>query len=124
VRVFDGATLELADGRRVRYIGVDSPQIRNALGRPDTGAWEARDANHALVGHKRVRLEADALDSDADGVLWRYVYVGDILVNAELLRQGATLLINRYPNNRLAAELLSAEQAARRSKRGLWKDQT
>lgn len=122
VRVFDGATIELTTGQRVRYIGVDAPQMRNALGRPDAGAWEARDANRALVGYKRVRLEADELDADIDGVLWRYVYVGDRLVNAELLRQGAVYYAGRYPNNRHAETLLAAEQEARRHKRGLWKE--
>lgn len=120
VRVFDGATVELATGQRVRYIGVDAPQMRNALGKPDAGAWEARDANRALVGHKRVRLEADQLDADIDGALWRYVYVGDTLVNAELLRQGAAYHASRYPNNRHAETLLAAEQEARRHRRGVW----
>lgn len=122
VRVFDGATIELATGQRVRYIGVDAPQMRNALGKADAGAWEARDANRALVGHKRVRLEADQLDADIDGALWRYVYVGNILVNAELLRQGAAYHASRYPNNRHAETLLAAEQDARRHKRGLWRE--
>ncbi len=121
VRVFDGATIELANGQRVRYIGVDAPLMCNALGRPDAGALEARDANRALVAHKRVRLEADQLDADVDGALWRYVYVDDIMVNAELLRQGVACYIGRYPNHRHAAVLLAAEQEARRHKRGLWK---
>lgn len=120
VRVLDGATIELANGWRVRYIGLDAPLMRNALGKPDAGAWEARDANRALVGHKRVRLEADQLDADADGALWRYVYVGDVIVNAELLRQGMAYYVSRYPNNRHAATLLAAEQDARRHRRGLW----
>lgn len=122
VRVFDGATIELATGQRIRYIGVDAPQMRNALGKPDAGAWEARDANRALVGHKRVRLETDELDADIDGALWRYVYVGDTLVNAEILRQGAAYHASRFPNNRHAETLLTAEQEARRHKRGLWRE--
>lgn len=121
VRVLDGATIELANGHRVRYIGVDSPQMKNALGKPDAGAWDARDANRALVGHKRVRLEADQLDADIDGALWRYVYLGDTFINAELLRQGAAYYAGRYPNNRHAEPLLAAEQDARRRKRGVWK---
>jgi endonuclease YncB( thermonuclease family) len=122
VRVLDGATIELAGGQKVRYIGVDSPTMRNALGKPDAGAWEARDANRHLVTYHRVRLEADQLDSDADGAWWRYVYIGDTLVNADLLRQGVVLHLSRYPNTRLTATLLAAEQEARRHKRGLWKE--
>ncbi len=119
-RVLDGAKIELEDGRRVRYIGIDCPQMANALGRPDAGAAEAYAANSRLVDRRCVRLEADQLDADADGALWRYVYVDDVLVNAELLRQGAVYYAGRYPNNRLAELLLAAEQSARRRKRGLW----
>jgi endonuclease YncB( thermonuclease family) len=124
VRVLDGGTIELAGGQRIRYIGVDSPQMRNTLGQPDAGAWEAREANRRLVANRRVRLEADQLDADADGVWQRYVYADDLLVNAELLRQGAVLYLSRYPNTRRAAALLAAEQEARRHKRGLWKQET
>ncbi len=121
VRVLDGGTIEIAGGKRVRYIGVDAPLMRNALGKTDAGAWEARDANRALVGHKHVHLEADQLDCDADGALWRYVFVGNVLINAELLRQGVVLHVNRYPNNELATDLLAAEQEAKRHRRGLWR---
>ncbi len=102
----------IEDGRRVRYIGIDCPQMANALGRPDAGAAEAYAANSRLVDRRCVRLEADQLDADADGALWRYVYVDDVLVNAELLRQGAVYYAGRYPNNRLAELLLAAEQSA------------
>jgi len=121
VRVLDGGSIELASGQRVRYIGVDSPQLHNALGRVDTGAWEARDANHRLVAHKRVRLVSDRLDADSDGTLWRYVFVDDLLINAELLRQGVVLHVSRYPNTRLEADLLVAEREAKRHRQGLWK---
>ena len=122
VRVWDGGTIELAGGQRVRYIGVDSPGMRNVRGEPDAGAWAAREANRRLVAQRRVRLEADALDADADGAWWRYVYVDGLLVNTELLRQGAVFAMNRYPNNRLVERLMAAEQDARRHKRGVWKD--
>lgn len=119
-RVLDGATIQLEDGRRVRYIGIDCPQMSNALGRPDAGAAEAYTENSRLVEQRCVRLEADQQDADIDGALWRYVFVDDLLVNAELLRQGAVYYAGRYPNNRLAEPLLAAEQSARRRKRGLW----
>jgi len=122
-RVLDGGTIELAGGQRVRYIGVDCPAMRNALGQADAGAWEAREANRKLVANRRVRLEADRLDTDTDGAWWRYVYVGDRLVNAELLRQGVVSYIGRYPNTRLAETLLDAEREARRHRRGVWKVQ-
>ncbi len=120
-QVLDGGTIELTDGRRVRYIGVDAPRLVNALGRPDAGAEAARDANRALVEGQAVRLEADRQDTDADGALWRYVYLGPRFVNAELIHGGAVYYLSRYPNTRCAETLLAAEQDARRHRRGLWR---
>jgi micrococcal nuclease len=121
VSVLDGAAIELAGGQAVRYIGVDSPQLRNVLGRPDAGAQEALEANRRLVDGRQVRLEADRLNADPDGALWRYVYVAEAFVNAELLRQGVVLHVSRYPNNRLEPVLVEAERDARRHRRGLWR---
>ena len=44
--------------------------------------------NAQLLAGKKVRLEKDITDKDKYGRLLRYVYVGDIFVNAEMVRQG------------------------------------
>jgi len=92
-RVVDGDTIELTDGRLVRYIGIDAPEVRRRA-RPGDREWRtgggnrwvedpqpfghaATEANRALVEGKRVRLEYDVQTRDRFGRLLAYVYVSD-----------------------------------------------
>lgn len=122
VRVLDGATIQLAGGQTVRYIGIQAPSLRNFVEKAEPGSWEAREANRRLVADRRVRLETDDLENDTDGAWWRYVYVETTFVNLDLLRQGVVYFQNRYPNIRHSEALLEAEQEARQRRRGLWKN--
>ena len=89
LRVIDGDTCLLEDGRRIRYLGIDSPE----KGAPH--AEEATRANNILVGGKTVRLESSRARQDRDNRLLAYVFVGDTFVNEELVRQGHAYL--RHP---------------------------
>lgn len=83
--VIDGDTINvLLDGRsyRVRYIGIDTPE------RDEACFGEATAANAAFVEGQTVRLVTDTSDTDRFDRLLRYVYVGEILVNAELVAGG------------------------------------
>ena len=122
----DGDTVELADGRLLRYIGIDTPEVR----RKQDGRWivepepfgEAASAfNRQLVQGKRVRLEYDVQTQDRFGRLLAYVYVGDQMVNAELLRAGFAQPLTIPPNVTYADTFRALAQEARRAQRGLWK---
>jgi micrococcal nuclease len=93
VRVIDGDTIEVSIGGKiykVRYIGIDTPE---------TGEWMAPEAtamNKKLVGGEVVGLEKDVSETDRYGRLLRYVWVGDLMVNAELLWLGCAQ-VSTYP---------------------------
>lgn len=120
-KVLDGRTIELVGGERVRYIGLDVPLMEGLTGAPEAGAVEAGEANRRLVEGKRVWLEADEQDRDADGTLLRYVYVGQRMVNAELIRSGHAYHQSHYSNIRHDELFVKLQAAARRRKRGLWR---
>ncbi len=82
LRVIDGDTCVLQDKRRVRYLGINSPE----KGEPH--AREATLANNALVGGKTIRIEFLRAREDSKGRLLAYVFVKDTLVNEALVRQG------------------------------------
>ena len=91
VEVIDGDTIRvLVDGLEypVRYIGIDTPE----MGHPDEPVeWmgpEAWAKNQELVEGKVVTLERDVSETDKYGRLLRYVWVGDLMDNAELVRLG------------------------------------
>ena len=129
-RVIDGDTIELADGERVRLIGVDAPEMGFFGGVYEPGATEATEFVRSLVYGETVWLEPDGNDSDAFGRLRRYVwlqypadtqYEGYILryqLNALLLVYGhAEVMIIGSPRNEalfryLAATPQASEQTA------------
>lgn len=59
VFVPDGDGLRLEDGRRVRYIGIDAPELHTCQGSAEPFADKAAAYNRRLVLGKRVRLERD-----------------------------------------------------------------
>src|SRR5512132_1602978 len=59
VRVVDGDTIHVRIGERVekvRYIGVNTPEVHHPAKGEEPGGREAARANDALVAHRRVRL--------------------------------------------------------------------
>ena len=85
VRVIDGDTIVVdIDGEQLslRYIGINTPETGENCGD------QATIANKKIVEGKFVRLEKDVTDKDRYGRLLRYVYVGDIFVNSQLVRLG------------------------------------
>jgi len=116
-RVIDGDTIEIGTGQKVRYIGIDTPEVY-----PETEPYgiEAWEANSRLVEGKKVRLERDVSDTDKYGRLLRYVYIDDVLINAELVRLGMARA-KVYPPDTLYQELLEQlEKGAREAGWGMW----
>jgi len=127
-KVIDGDTVELASGERVRYIGIDTPEVRRREGDgwqydPEPYALAAREYTTRLVEGRRVSLAYDEVLRDKYGRLLAYMSVDGTLVNAALLEQGLALLYTIPPNCGRTAELTRAMRSARDARRGLWADQ-
>ena len=118
-RVIDGDTIVIADGSRVRYIGIDTPEVY-----PEAEAFgiEARQANRELVEGKTIHLERDISNTDRYGRLLRYVYVGDLFVNAELVRRGLAWAKAYPPDTRHHDYLEKLEAEAKQAGRGIWQN--
>jgi micrococcal nuclease len=124
-RVVDAATVSAwVDGRMetVRYIGVGPPDADE----PTRHAIELEAiafCRRWLIG-RPVRLELDTQERDGFGRLLAYVWVDrfgtELLLNAELIRQGHARAVTTLPNSRHRDLLLRAEQEARSTGRGLW----
>lgn len=81
-RWVDGDTIELTDGRRVRYIGINTPE------RDQPYYEEATEANRQLVGNKEVQLEFDVETFDKYGRTLAYVWVDGVMANLEIVHRG------------------------------------
>ena len=112
--VIDGDTIELTNGRRVRYIGINTPE------RDQPYYNEAREANQRLVGGKQVQLERDLDSFDQYGRILAYVWVDGVMANQEIVKQGFANAFTVPPNVRYEAQIRAAEQEAREAGRGLW----
>jgi micrococcal nuclease len=123
-RVVDGDTIQVrVDGRveTVRYIGVNTPELRHPLRGAEPGGREAWTVNRELVAGKHVRLEMDAQARDRYGRLLAYVWVDGVMVNAELVRRGYAQVMTVPPNVRYQRLFLALQREARQSGRGLWR---
>jgi len=121
--VIDGDTIEInIDGQqyKVRYIGIDTPETVVPSQPVEWMGREATTANEALVGGKTVYLEKDVSETDKYGRLLRYVFVGELFVNAELVRQGYAQVSTYPPDVKYQSLFLQMQQEARAAGRGLW----
>ena len=112
--VVDGDTIILSDGSRVRLIGINTPEY---------GMYfyeEAREVLEAMVLGKEVMLEKDISSVDKYGRLLRYVYVGDLFVNLEMVKRGFANAYTYPPDVKYTGKFLEAERYARENNLGLW----
>ena len=118
VDVIDGDTIEVEiDGvtERVRYIGIDTPEIGQRC------AEEATEANRRLVSGKRIMLVPDKENRDIYDRLLRYVYSGGELVELKLVELGLARPLKIFPNVRHSDEIAEAARTARANGTGcLW----
>jgi len=100
IRVIDGDTIELENGEKVRYIGIDTPETVNPNTSVECYGQESSNKNKELVEGKLVKLEKDISEIDKYGRLLRYVYVNDVFVNDYLVRQGYANASSYPPDQR------------------------
>jgi micrococcal nuclease len=124
VRVVDGDTIHVRIGERietVRYIGVNTPETRHPLRGEEPGGREATALNRQLVAGKQVRLELDVQERDRYRRMLAYVWIGEVMINAELVRLGYAQVMTVPPNVRHQAAFVKLQRDARDGRRGLWK---
>ena len=124
-QVIDGDTIALENGQAVRYLGIDTPEIRKREGEkwvyaPEAYAQEAKEFNRKLVEGKTVRLEFDVQKKDKYDRWLAYCFVDDVFVNAKMLEEGYALLYTSPPNIKYADILVKMQEEARKNNRGLW----
>jgi micrococcal nuclease len=125
IRIVDGDTIHVrVDGRleKVRYIGVNTPEVHHPRKGEEPGGRAAAAVNRDLVTGRRVRLELDAQSRDRHGRLLAYLWVDDTMINAELVRRGFAQVMTVPPNVRHQSLFLELQREARAAGRGLWAD--
>ena len=112
-KIIDGDTFRLETGEKVRLIGIDAPESSQP------GGEESRQYLTHLILNKGVTLEKGIEDRDKYNRLLRFVYLGDLCINEEMIRQGYAEA--RYlSDDPLREYYIQLEIKAEITKTGLW----
>ncbi len=112
ITIIDGDTIRLETGETVRLIGIDAPELSQP------GGEESREYLTQLVLNKGVTLETGYEDRDKYSRLLRFVYIDDVCINEEMIRQGYAEA--RYLTGPLREYYIWLEREAETAKAGLW----
>ncbi|MGD8588029.1 MAG: thermonuclease family protein [Chromatiales bacterium] len=125
--VYDGDTLKLADGRNIRLIGINTPEMGRDGNIDEAGAQQALDRLESLVlaSDQRVHLMVGEQQTDRYGRQLAHLYGrGGNNITELLLREGLGYVIAFPPNLRNLACYEAAESMARKARRGLWRSES
>ncbi len=117
VRVLDGDTIVVhIDGveDRVRLIGINAPESGECI------VDEATTMLTTILDGRSVTLLGDVNDRDQYGRLLRYVYVGEVFVNEQLVEAGVAFAHRYEPDTAMAEVLEAAQLRAQQAAVGMW----
>ena len=122
-KVFDGDTVSLTDGRHLRFIAINTPEMARNTRPPQPLAETAKHRLEALLaGDKTLRLRYDEERRDRHGRLLAHPFLHDGRnLSQQLLQAGLGFQVTVPPNLLLLTCYQRAERDARRQQRGVWK---
>ena len=119
--IYDGDTVQLEDGRKIRLLGINTPEVEHR-GKPTEAGGEAAKA--WLINklqNTKVRLEIGVEKTDKYGRTLAHLFTENKEhINVSLVKAGLATLSIYPPNLQYVAELQAAENEAQKNKLGLW----
>ncbi|MAF51344.1 MAG: hypothetical protein CMH64_04615 [Nanoarchaeota archaeon] len=114
-KVVDGDTLDLSNGDRVRFSGINTPETGECY------YQEAKDFLSSLVLNKQVFLEKDRSDEGKYGRKLRYIHINDQIANDILVKEGYAKVYDKYKaDTKRYPELKKLEAIAIKNNLGVW----
>lgn len=121
VSVFDGDTVKLEDGRKVRLLGINTPEVRHRNQAGEAGGEQAKNWLKHKLSQQKVRLVTDVEATDKYNRVLAHLFTEDKThLNLELVEQGLASANIHPPNLKFADELAAAEHRAERASKGIW----
>ncbi|MFA6017283.1 MAG: thermonuclease family protein [Patescibacteria group bacterium] len=128
IRIVDGDTIEIEGNKKVRYIGINTPELHDPRKPIECFGQAASDENKRLVEGKEIYIQKDVSEVDKYKRLLRYIWIADpltasdeaIFVNDYLIRQGFAQVSTYPPDVKYQDQFLEAQKEAQENKRGLW----
>jgi micrococcal nuclease len=126
-KVIDGDTIALENGEKVRYLGIDTPELHHPKKEVECFAYQAYEKNKELVLGKKVFLQKDISEKDKYGRLLRYVFLDEKMstdegsfINLYLVKNGFAYAATFPPDVKYANLFLTAQKEAYQKNLGLW----
>jgi len=113
-RVVDGDTVELDNGDKVRFVGINTPE------KTEHNYLEAKENMERLVLEQQVHLVKDVSDTDKYGRKLRYVFTGDKFANAEQVSAGLASSFEYPPDTKYQFLFNCLETKAKEAGLGIW----
>ena len=122
--IYDGDTLRLSDGQKVRLIGINTPELARKQKPAEAFAHEAKQALKALVkkGQSIHLIHGNDKKDHYGRTLAHAFLTSGQNIQEELISEGLASVIAIPPNTKFAACYLAVENTARCNRLGLWKN--
>jgi len=119
--VYDGDTVVLEDGRKIRLLGINTPEIQHRDKLADAGGDDAKRWLQNKLQNSRVRLELSTEKNDKYGRTLAHLFTDKKEhINLQLVAVGLAA-VSIYPQNLLyVTELVQAEEKAEKARLGIW----
>jgi endonuclease YncB( thermonuclease family) len=121
--VFDGDTVQLENGQKVRFLGINTPEVEGHNKLAQSGGLAAKQWLAAKLKAKTVRLETDVEKKDKYGRLLAHLFLPEgEHVNVQLVSKGLATVNIHPPNLKYTQQLIAAQDSAEQKKLGIWRD--
>ncbi len=120
-RIYDGDTLLLDNGTKVRFLGINTPEIAKRDKIAEAGGEEAKQWLIEKLKGSKIKLHYDLERKDKYGRVLAHVFTkNNEHINLQLVANGLAT-VNIYPPNlKYVDQLITAQQQAESQKLGLW----
>jgi len=119
--IYDGDTVVLEDGQKVRLLGINTPEVAHRGQGGDAGGEAAKRWLQEKLANTKVRLELDAEKTDKYGRTLAHLLTEDKgHINLQLVAAGLASVTIHPPNLLYVDELVAAEERAQAASLGIW----
>ena len=119
--VYDGDTVVLEDGRKIRLLGINTPEVQHKDKMADAGGEDAKAWLINKLQNTKVRLEFDFEKTDKYGRTLAHLFSEKKEhINLSLVKAGLATISIYPPNLLYVNELLAAENKAEQDKLSIW----
>ena len=119
-KIYDGDTILLSNGEKVRYLYIDTPEIHHPYKPTSQLGYTALKKNAQLLSSKKVVISFDLARRDRYGRLLARVWNNCVYVNAELVKEGYARIMIIPPNQADKDLFINLQRQAQSYKRGIW----